>query len=217
MGLFAKYIFFTFTFQTVTMKKIFLITLLAWSGTPFAQNLVVNGNFDKLAKDVGNPKGYCHKPGTTDWADVTPADRWSGWINNPTQNSCMITEVVNIKNTCGFTATIDKSGVEGNVMHIISTIGHSGIAQNPLPANKGVRVSCWVYVVRGGMTIGVINSANNNYQKTAASTTTCKWERLSFTYENPIDNVTIYSKWSSTQPAADGAEFYIDNIVIEKL
>lgn len=200
------------------MKKTICVLLISCcTNLLTAQNLVLNGTFDKLATGIGNPKGYCHKPGTTDWADATPAEKWSGWINNPTINSCMITEVVNIKSTCCLMATIGKSGVEGNVMHIVSTIGHSGIAQNPLPANKGVKVSCWVYVVRGGMTIGVINAANNAYQKAVASTTTCKWEQLSFTYDKPIDNVTIYSKWSATQPAADGAEFYIDNIVVEKL
>jgi hypothetical protein len=66
------------------------------------------------------------------------------------------------------------------------------------------------------MTIGVINGANNAFQKTVASTSTCKWEKLSFVYEKPIDNVTIYSKWSSTA-GTDGAEFYIDNVVVEKL
>lgn len=182
-----------------------------------AQNLIVNGTFNELASGVGNPKGYCHKPGTSDWGDASPALRWSTWINNPSANSCMITEVVNIKNTCCLKPIITKNGPAGNLMHVISTIGHSGIAQNPLPANKGVKVSCWVYVIRGGMTIGVINSSNNAYQKNVASTSTCKWEYLSFTYDMPIDNVTIYSKWSSTQPAADGAEFYIDNIVVEKL
>ncbi len=200
------------------MKKIFFVLVNVFCcNLLFAQNLIVNGTFDKLATNVGNPKGYCHKPSTTDWADASPAERWPTWINNPTNNSCMITEVVNIKNTCCLIASVGKSGVEGNVMHIVSTIGHSGIAQNPLPANNGVKVSCWVYVVRGGMTIGVINSAKGEYQKTVASTTTCKWEQLSFTYDKPIDNVTIYSKWSSTQPAADGAEFYIDNVIIEKL
>ena len=199
------------------MKKIILLPCLCFFySISFAQNLIVNGSFDKKAPAVGNPKGYCHKPGTTDWADATPAQNWSGWINNPTLNSCMITEVVNIKSTCCLLQTVGKSGVEGNVMHVVSTIGHSGFAQNPLPANKGVKVSCWVYVVRGGMTIGVINSGNNTYQKNVASTTTCKWEQLSFTYDKPIDNVTIYSKWSGIE-GADGAEFYIDNVVVEKL
>ncbi len=200
------------------MKKIITLSLLSlFYNFCTAQNLIENGTFDTPAKNVGNPKGYCHKTGTSDWADVTPAQKWAAWINNATDNSCMITEIVNVKNNCWLMPTIGKSGVEGNVMHIISTIGHSGIAQNPLPKNNGVKVSCWVYVVRGAMTLGVINSGDNTLQKLVASTTTCKWEYLSFTYDKPIDNLTIYSKWSSTQPAADGAEFYIDNVKVEKL
>lgn len=200
------------------MKKVLLFALFSFGCTMvFSQNLIVNGDFETRYNLVANPTGYGHTPGTTNWADSTGAYKWSAWINNPTHNSCMITELVNIKTTCCQLASVGNSGVGGNIMHIVSTIGHSGIAQNPLPANKGVKVSCWVYVVRGAMTIGVINSGNNAYQKTVASTTTCKWEQLSFTYDKPIDNVTIYSKWSSTQPAADGAEFYIDNVVIEKL
>ncbi|MBP6430789.1 MAG: hypothetical protein KA319_03400 [Ferruginibacter sp.] len=200
------------------MKKVTLMLVICLGyNLSFSQNLIVNSGFETRYNLVANPTGYCHKPGTTDWADSTGADRWYSWINNPTHNSCMITELVNIKNTCCQLAATGKSGVGGNIMHITSTIGHSGIAQNPLPANKGVKVSCWVYVVRGGMTIGVINSGDNAYQKSVASTTTCKWEQLSFTYEKPIDNLTIYSKWSNTQPMADGAEFYIDNVVVEKL
>jgi hypothetical protein len=100
---------------------------------------------------------------------------------------------------------------------LISGCSNYLFAQNPLPVNKAVKVSCWVYVVCGAITIGVINSGNNAYQKVVASATTCKWEQLSFTYDKPIDNVTIYSKWPATQPAADGAEFCIDNAGIEKL
>jgi hypothetical protein len=199
------------------MKKIFFVHVsLFCCNFLFAQNLIVNGNFDKLATEVGNPKGDCHKPGTSDWADATPALKWSAWINNPTNNSCMITEVVNSKNTCCLISSVGKSGVEGNVMHIVSTIGHSGIAQNPLPENKGVKVSCWVYVVRGAMTIGVLQNGAVGIEKSVASTTTCRWEQLSFTYDKPVNNLTIYSRWSTTA-GTDGAEFYIDNVVVEKL
>jgi hypothetical protein len=200
------------------MKKIVLLLMVTISSTiAFSQNLIVNGDFETANSLVANPTGYCHTPGSTNWADTSSAYRWGTWINNPTHNSCMITELVSIKNTCCQLASVGKSGVSGNIMHIISTIGHSGIAQNPLPKNNGVKVGCWVYVVRGAMTLGVINSGNNEYQKIVASTSTCKWEYLSFTYEKPIDNLTIYSKWSNTQPMADGAEFYIDNVVVEKL
>jgi hypothetical protein len=199
------------------MKKITLLLIICFASCiSIAQNLITNADFETRDAAVANPTGYCHLPGTTDWADSTAAVKWYAWINNPTHNSCMITELVNMKTSCCLLASVGNSGVTGNVMHIVSTIGHSGIAQNPLAANKGVKVSCWVYVVRGGITIGVINSGNNAYQKSIPSTTTCKWEKLSFTYDKPIDNLTIYSKWSGIA-GADGAEFYIDNVVVEKL
>jgi hypothetical protein len=201
------------------MKKIFLVIGIIFVTTvTFAQNLIVNGDFEIRETAISNPSGYCHMPGTTDWADTSVAVKWGTWINNPTYNSCMITELVNIKSSCCLLQTVGKSGVSGNVMHITSTIGHSGIAQNPLPENKGVKVSCWVYVVRGAMSLGVIQVGNtpNSNQKTVTSTTTCKWEQLSFTYDKPINNLTIYSKWSTTA-GTDGAEFYIDNVVVEKL
>ncbi|MBL0147046.1 MAG: hypothetical protein IPP48_16365 [Chitinophagaceae bacterium] len=200
------------------MKKN-LTTLLLITTIQFAlkaQNLIVNSGFETRYTLVANPTGYCHTPGTTNWADSTGADKWYAWINNPTHNSCMITELVNIKNTCCQLASVANSGVQGNIMHITSTIGHSGIAQNPLPLNKGVKVSCWVYVVRGGMTIGVLQNGAIGIEKSVASTTTCKWEQLSFTYDKPVNNLTIYSKWSATA-GTDGAEFYIDNVIVEKL
>lgn len=198
------------------VKFLWLLASFFCSTNIQAQNLITNGDFEKRNILVSNPTGYCHKPGTTDWADSTGAENWNAWINNPTHNSCMLTELVNIKNSCCQLASVGKSGIGGNIMHITSTIGHSGIAQNPLPKNNGVKVSCWVYVVRGGMTLGVINSKDNSLQKTIASSSTCKWEFLSFAYDKPIDNLTIYSKWSNT-PNADGAEFYLDNVVVERL
>jgi len=199
------------------MKKIALLfTICFASCISFSQNLIVNGGFETRYSLVANPTGYCHTPASGTYADSTGAERWSTWINNPTHNSCMITELVNIKTSCCLLTSIGKSGVGGNVMHIVSTIGHSGIAQNPLPANKGVKVSCWVYVVRGAITIGVINSGNNALQKYVTSTSTCTWEQLSFTYEKSVDNLTVYSKWSGVA-GTDGAEFYIDNVAVEKL
>jgi hypothetical protein len=211
---------FTFTLSmiNIVMKKVTIFVLSAFvSSYTFSQNIIINAGFETISKSIPNPKGYCHKPSTNDWAAGTPADNWSAWINNPTENSCMITEVANFKTTNCLPLPPKGSNVGGSVMHIVSTIGHSGVAQNPLPKNNGVKVSCWVYVIRGGMTIGIINSANNEYQKSVASTTICKWEKLTFIYEKPIDNITIYSKWASTQPMADGAEFYIDDVVVERL
>lgn len=199
------------------MKKLlpsFVIAFLSFAS--HSQNIIINSNFDDLSKIVPNPKGYCHTPKSDHWSDVTPANNWSAWINNPTENSCMIMEVVNLNNKCNVLKPPLKSGVSGNAMHITSTIGHSGFAQNPLPKNKGVKASCWVYVIRGNVNFGVINSGDNTLQNVVTSQTTCKWEYLSFEYKNPIDNVTIYSKWAN-DATKDGAEFYIDNIIIEKL
>ena len=196
------------------LKQIFVFLFM--SAVIFGQNVIINSGFDDLSKTVPNPKGYCHTPGSNHWSDATPAKNWSAWINNPTENSCMVMEVVNLKTVCNVPQPPKNSLVSGNLMHIISTIGHSGFAQNPLPKNKGVKASCWVYVIRGNVNFGVINGADNSLQNVVTSQTTCKWEYLSFEYKNPIDNLTIYSKWANN-PMNDGAEFYIDNIIIENL
>lgn len=193
-----------------------LLVPILFSFAVHSQNIIVNAGFDDVSKTVPNPKGYCHTVANNQYADATPANNWSAWINNPTDNSCMIMEVVNLKSTCNIPQPPKNSMVGGNMMHIVSTIGHSGFAQNPLPKNNGVKASCWVYVIRGNVNFGVINSGNAAYQNVVTSQTNCKWEYLSFEYKNPIDNVTIYSKWASIA-TKDGAEFYIDNIVIEKL
>ena len=200
------------------MKKILSLALICvFYNTLFSQNLVVNGGFETIYTGVPNPKGYSRPTATSPYAAFSPATNWSSWINNESDNSCMIMEVVNLKTSCAVPYPPDYSQAGGNAMHIISTIGHSGIAQNPLPKNNGVRVTCWVYVVRGAMTIGVINSGNDKFQATIASQTTCKWEKLTVICKDPIDNVTIYSKWSNNQAVTDGAEFYIDNVMVEKL
>jgi hypothetical protein len=201
------------------MKKLFSLMALAivFSNNLFSQNILKNPGFENVSTTVPNPKAYCRTLATSPYAEFTPAQEWGTWVNNESQNSCLFSELVSYKNVSCLPAPPKNSQVGGNVMHLISTIGHAGIAQNPLPKNNGVRLTCWVYVLRGNMTIGVINTGNSDYQKSAISTTTCKWEKLSFEYAKPIDNVTIYSRWASTQPMIDGAEFYIDDIVIEKL
>ncbi len=200
------------------MKKTILVAAITiFYSVAFSQNIIINGGFESLSTTIPNPKAYCRTETTSAYAVITPALEWGTWVNNESQNSCLLTEVVNYKTVPCLPYPPKNSQVGGNLMHLISTIGHAGIAQNPLPKNNGVRVSCWVYVLRGNMTIGVINSGNNDYQKAVISTSICKWEKLSFEYAKPIDNVTIYSRWSSTQPMRDGADFYIDDIVIEKL
>jgi hypothetical protein len=198
-------------------KTILLASIIFFCSNAFSQNILKNPGFENVSITVPNPKAYCRTLTTSPYAEYTPALEWGTWVNNESQNSCLFTEVVSYKTVACLPAAPKNSNVGGNVMHLISTIGHAGIAQNPLQKNNGVKVSCWVYVLRGNMTIGVINTGNNDYQKSVVSTSTCKWEKLSFEYAKPIDNVTIYSKWASTQPMTDGADFYIDDIVIEKL
>ncbi len=200
------------------MKNSILILKISifLSVSAHSQNMIINSNFDDLNKKVPNPKGYCHTAANNQYSDVTPANNWTAWVNNPTENSCMIMEVSNLKTTCNLPQPPKNSLVGGNMMHIVSTIGHSGFAQNPLPKNNGVKASCWVYVIRGNVNFGVINSGNNAFQNVVTSQSICKWEYLSFEYKNPIDNVTIYSKWANNA-MNDGAEFYIDNIIIENL
>ena len=106
------------------------------------------------------------------------------------------------------------SGVEGNVMHVVSTIGHAGIAQNPLPERKKVLVTCWVYVVRGKVGIGAGNAGNTS--TTSISQSICKWEKLSgINSVSPANNVCIYAQYALAE--ADGAEFYVDNVMVEEM
>lgn len=176
-------------------------------------NLVVNGTFENPNAGTPNPKGYCHTPGSDSWGGQSPAANWVTWINNPTENSCMITELVSAK-SCKLPPAPPSSGVDGNLMHVVSTIGHAGIAQNPLPERKKVLVTCWVYVVRGKVGIGAGNGGNTS--TTSISQSICKWEKLTTTNSvSPANNVCIYAQYAT--PDADGAEFYVDNVVVEEL
>lgn len=182
-------------------KSIIILCFSIFQSTLFAQNLVKNPGFEELNTNEPNPKVHCNFKNT--WGGSTPALGWYCWVNSPSPNGCMFTEVVKHGSQC--VPMLNKE--QGNMLHVITVNSNSSSIQfNPIqPEYQQVKISCWVYVLKGKIGIGAGNGGNTSVS--AWSSTTCKWEFLETTNSvSPANNLIIGGH--------DATEFYIDNVSV---
>ncbi len=203
------------------MKKnpalLVLLLLLMSSSFLFAQNLVPNPQFEasrpaSASWSFNNPQMECYRKGCAEMENLarfSQAQNWTIWLGTTRNNACVMTELVKTAGNC---IPPGPKGLSGNMMHVKTTYGGMGIVNSDIPAgNAKVRISCWVYVVKGKVYMG--------YGPTGASVVTttskgaCRWERLEIIKTGPeaCNQIVIYSENSTD------AEFYVDAVSVEKI
>jgi hypothetical protein len=198
------------------MKGKILCTLVLVSFSLYlqAQNLVPNPQFElnrPTSPDYTyqNPQMEKYQKGCLDnLFRYTQCQNWTMWLGGLTSQAGVMTETVKAASNC---VPPWPNYVMGNMMHVKTTLGGSGIVNSDIPAGTDkVKITCWVYVIKGkvdfafGPTgVGVVR---------AYSTTRCKWEKLEMikTSAEACNQVTIYSK-------DNDAEFYVDAVSVVKL
>lgn len=176
---------------------------------------------------VPNPQFEIARPSTTDYTYYNPqvekyetpcatnlfrnslCKNWTIWLGGTTNRSGIILETVKAASNC---VPPWPNYVMGNMMHVKTTVGGSGIVNSDITGGSSkVKITCWVYVVKGvvRMSYGPTGSG----VVTTTSTSLCKWEKLEITKtgNQACNQVTIYSDNKSD------AEFYVDAVSIIKL
>jgi hypothetical protein len=199
------------------MKKLFLslMVMLVVSIALQAQpNLVPNPQFE-LSRPSSpdyvyqNPQMEKYQKGCLeDLFRYTPAQNWTMWLGGTTNQAGVMTELVKAGSNC---VPPWPSYVMGNMMHVKTTLGGSGIVNSDIPSGTAkVKISCWVYVIKGKVDFAYGPTGSGVVR--TYSTTRCKWEKLEMikSGSEACNQVTIYSK------DAD-AEFYVDAVSVVKM
>ncbi len=195
-------------FITLLNLIVLLNVNLVWT-----QNLVPNPQFEiNRTSPAGylfnNPQMECYHSGCLDMENLfrySQAENWTLWLCTLANNACVMTELVKTASNC---IPAGPKGLSGKMMHVKTTYSGMGIVNSDIPAGKNkVKVTCWVYVVKGKINMG--------YGPTGASVvntsskTNCKWEKLEITKTDSksCNQVTLYAD------AAD-AESYVDAVSV---
>lgn len=200
--------------KTVCLGAVVALSALALSAQP---NLVPNPQFETLRPgsatyEFQNPQMEKYQKGCAameNLARLSPAQNWTIWLGTYSNQAGVMTELVKAASNC---VPPWPNFVMGNIMHVKTTLGGMGIVNSDIPAgNDPVRVSCWVYVIKGrvNMSFGPTGSGIVS----ASSRSTCRWEKLEVIKKGSeaCNQITLYS--SNT---AD-AEFYVDAVTVTKL
>lgn len=198
------------------MKHIVTLSLLfLYSATRVhAQNLVPNPQFE-LARPSSktyqyqNPQIEKFQAGCLEnLARLTQCQNWTIWLGTAANQFGIMTETVKASSNC---VPPWPNFVMGNMMHVKTTGGGMGIVNSDIPAgNTPVRISCWVYVVKGKVDFAYGPTGTGIVRSYSA--TTCKWEKLEMIKKGTeaCNQVTVYS-------VGGDAEFYIDAVSVQKL
>jgi hypothetical protein len=138
----------------------------------------------------------------------TQCQNWTMWLGSTTNVAGVMTETVKATSNC---VSPWPNFVMGNMMHVKTTLGASGIVNSDIPAGTAkVKISCWVYVIKGKVDFAYGPTGTGLVR--ATSSTRCKWEKLEMikSGSEACNQVTIYSK------DAD-AEFYVDAVSVVKM
>lgn len=201
-------------------NKIFVLLLpLLMSGSLlFSQNLVPNPQFEisrptSASYSFNNPQMECYRKGCTEMENLfrySQAQNWTLWLGTTRNNACVMTDLVKTASNC--IPAGPKGLLSGNMMHVKTTFGGSGIVNSDIPAGKAkVKISCWVYVVKGKVYMGYGPTGSSIVTTTSKST--CRWEKLEITKMGPeaCNQLLLYSDNSAD------AEFYVDAVSVEKI
>lgn len=181
--------------------------------TVTAQNLVPNPQFELTTPSTAdfsfrNPQMECYKSGcNTNLFRYSPAAIWTMWLGSTADYACVMAELVKAGSNC---VPAWPNYVMGNMMHVKTTVGGSGIVNSDIPADKKrVRVTSWVYVIKG--TVVMSYGPTGSGLVSARSVGKCKWERLEVVYDGlkgPANQITLYADNKSD------AEFYTDAVSV---
>ncbi|MBK8517602.1 MAG: hypothetical protein IPL55_15325 [Saprospiraceae bacterium] len=179
-------------------------------------NLVPNPQFELMTPSSQtytyyNPQMECFNKSCTEMQNlfrVSPAQQWTLWLGSLLKNSCVLAELVRAGSNC---IPMWPNYVMGNMMHVKTTVSGSGIVNSDIPAgNTSVKVSCWVYVIKGKVSLGY--GPTGNPIVTVVSKSNCKWERLEVTKSGTetCNQIVIYATNQLD------AEFYVDAVSVNK-
>jgi hypothetical protein len=197
------------------MKKwIAVCFMLAITEFVSAQNIVPNPQFE-LARPSSpdyvyqNPQMEKYQKGCLEnLFRYTQCQNWTIWLGSLTNQAGVMTETVKAASNC---VPPWPNFVMGNMMHVKTTLGASGIVNSDIPAGTSkAKITCWVYVIKGKVDFA-FGPTGSGVVRTL-STTRCKWEKLEIikSGSEACNQVTLYSK--------DGdAEFYVDAVSVVKM
>lgn len=165
---------------------------------------VNNPGFETPRAGVRSPTGQCWIPAAPGYHNgKSAAEHWTVWLGASQPDACIITELVKVGSNC---VPLNPNYVMGNMMHVKTTYGSAGLVASTTSKPK-VSFSCWVYVIKGKVCMGVGDGGGTGC--TVTSTSTCKWEKLEgVSTMSPANQVIIYAQ-------KNDAEFYVDNVIIK--
>jgi hypothetical protein len=198
------------------MKKLSFVLITTFFGYyAFAQtNLVPNPQFEinrpsSAGYTYQNPQMEKYQTGCLEnLFRYTQCQNWTMWLGGTVNTAGLMTETVKAASNCVLPW---PNYVMGNMMHVKTTLGGSGIVNSDIPAGtEKVKITCWVYVIRGKVDFAYGPTGTGIVR--SYSTTKCKWEKLEMIKKGTeaCNQITIYSK------DAD-AEFYVDAVSVIKL
>lgn len=196
-------------------KKLSVFLCLLFAAISLAaQNLVPNPQFE-LARPSSaeyvyqNPQMEKYQKGCLEnLFRYTQCQNWTMWLGGLTNIAGVMTETVKAASNC---VPPWPNYVMGNMMHVKTTLGGSGIVNSDIPAGTDkVKITCWVYVIKGKVDFAFGPTGSGVVR--AYSTTRCKWEKLEMlkSGSEACNQITIYSK------DAD-AEFYVDAVSVVRM
>ncbi|MFY7841041.1 MAG: hypothetical protein ACOVP7_12240 [Lacibacter sp.] len=198
------------------MKYILLITILLLGLIATGQNLVPNPQFETPTPSTKeysyyNPSMQCYTaPCNENLFRLSPAQHWTMWLGTYQNYACVMAETVKAASNC---VPAWPNYVMGNMMHVKTTVGGSGIVNSNVPAGKSkVKVSCWVYVLKGTVYLGYGPTGSPLVSK--LSTATCKWEYIEVVYDGTKGTANQVILYASNK---GDAEFYVDAVSVIKL
>jgi hypothetical protein len=192
---------------------LFFLILLIGALKLEAQNLVLNPQFEITTPSSAdytyyNPRMECYTdPCSKNLFRYSPAKNWTMWLGTYQNYACVMAELVKAGSNC---VPPWPNYVMGNMMHVKTTVGGSGIVNSDVPAGKAnVVISCWVYVIKGTVHFS-FGPTGNPYVSTLSSGT-CKWLKLELKYDGskgPANQVILYADNKGD------AEFYVDAVSV---
>lgn len=178
-----------------------------------SQNLVPNPQFEITTPSTAdftfnNPQAECYNAAcNSNLFRLSPAKNWTMWLGSTVNNACVMAELVKAGSNC---VPPWPNYVMGNMIHVKTTVGGSGIVNSDIPADKNrVRITAWIYVIKGTVVMGY--GPTGSGLVSARSVTRCKWEKLETVYDGlkgAANQITLYADNKSD------AEFYADAISV---
>jgi hypothetical protein len=161
-------------------------------GSPaLAPNLVANPDFTRARRQ---PPAALTGSAV---AGAAASEHWTLW-NNPAASTASRVEPTT------------RPGGTGWMLRISTSAGGCGLVQQWAATGSGpaaAHAEAWVYVIRGGVTLGSGNGGNTG--RDTASRTTGHWEQLAApSGHSPVNEVILYAA------PADGAEFLVDFVAV---